>query len=264
MFRPKSLGVPSVVALAAALVFAGCGGDTERAAEAETDAAEVASAEVVVETDTEAAGDDTDTDAEPADPNTDADTEPSDSADADATEPPALPDQKVVGGNVIDRVTSGGNKGSRVCVRNETGEPTGLVVDFSKADTSNGGTLRAIGEDQERCAEGTFFAGNDVIGKIYLPKSGANNYDFSATNPWFGLPSADLKQSSGSARYCIAGEFKEQAGSTFDDGIYAITFERLADSNWKEFKLTIKTTSQPASSGVAKECPVSPQPAVAS
>lgn len=235
--------------LVAVFVVSGCGNETARSAEAEADT-EVVSAEVVVD---DAAADDTAEDAA-------ADT----ADDGKPEEPPSTPDQNLETGGPIDRLTSGGNKGSRICVRNEAGEPNGIVVEFTKADTSNGGTLRAAGDDQERCAEGTFFTGNDVIGKLYLPTFGSKTYEFSATNPWFGLPSANLKQSSVNARYCIAGEFDERTGSTFDDGLYAITLQRLVDSNWKEFKVTIRNSSQPASSGVAKECPVSPQPAVAS
>lgn len=227
-----------------ALLSAGCGGgDAARSAAGED---EMATDEVVVvdEVDADADADDADG-GDGADDDADADTTPSDTENktSESDEP----------NNLLDLVTSGGNRGVRACVRNETGSPTPRIyVQFTKADSGSSGYLYAAGDEQQRCGEGTTLFGADLIGKIYFAAPGAGTYEFDARNYWIDIPEAVLRRTSPKQDInCITHSFREGEKATFDDGKYQITFERLTDSKWKEFRILIRETSQP---GNLKEC----------
>lgn len=227
----RTRGLALVVMLAGAgLVVSACGSDSARsAAEEELDADEV----VVVD------------DAEPGD---------ADDIDSDTADSGGNPTEPAEPENLFELVTSG-HLGTQVCVRNETGEPTGISVNFSKSDSSNSGSLLAAGDEQQRCGEGTVFIGNDVIGKIYFSKEGSATYEFRATNPWAGKPSGGFNQDTSRDNACKAGDFEVGNAVTYDDGLYSITMSRQSDSKWKEFLITIKPTTEPTTDGKAKQCP---------
>jgi major membrane immunogen (membrane-anchored lipoprotein) len=144
-------------------------------------------------------------------------------------------------------------RGTRTCVRNETGSPTPTIyVTFTKADSGTNGFLNAAGGEQERCGEGTDAVADqfDMKVKIYFGKDGAANYEFWAQNPQFGWPQAILQ----SSHQCLSGGFEEGDSATFDDGVYAFTISRKPDTKWKEFLVTIKETSNPSNDGRARAC----------
>jgi hypothetical protein len=144
-------------------------------------------------------------------------------------------------------------RGTRTCVRNETGAPTPTIyVTFTKADSGTSGFLNAAGDEQQRCGEGTDAVADqfDMKVKIYFGKDGAADYEFLAQNPQFGWPQAILE----SSRQCLSGGFEEGDSATFDDGVYAFTISRKPDTKWKEFLVTIKETSKPSSDGKARSC----------
>lgn len=244
-----------------ALLSAGCGGgDAARSAAGED---EMATDEVVVvdEVDADAETDADDADGDGGDADGDGDTTNADgdgggtNADADTT--PSDTENKTSESdepnNLLDLVTSGGNRGVRACVRNETGSPTPRIyVQFTKADSGSSGYLYAAGDEQQRCGEGTTLFGADLIGKIYFAAPGAGTYEFDARNDWISIPEAVLRRTSPKQDInCIDHSFSEGEKATFDDGKYQITFERLTDSKWKEFRILIRETSQP---GNLKEC----------
>ena len=256
----RTRGLALVVVLAGAgLVVSACGGDSARSAAEE----ELAVDEVVVvdeADDTEAVDPDTDLpDAEDSDTDTDStDTETDTASDTDDAGNPTKPAEPE---NLFELATSG-NLGTRVCVRNETGAPTGIAVSFTKSDSASNGTINASGDQQQRCGEGTFFVGNDVEGKIYFSKDGAATYEFVATNPWAGLPSGGFNQDTGKRNGCVGGEFEAGSSGTYDDGFYSITMSRQSDGKWKEFLITIKPSTDPSADGKVKPCPATAKPAI--
>jgi hypothetical protein len=144
-------------------------------------------------------------------------------------------------------------RGTRTCVRNETGSPTPTIyVTFTKADSGASGFLNAAGYEQERCGEGTDAVADqfDMKVKIYFGKDGAADYEFLAQNPQFGWPQAILQ----SSHQCLSGGFEEGDSAVFDDGLYAFTVSRKPDTKWKEFLVTIKETSNPSDDGRARPC----------
>ena len=213
----RRLSVKTLLLVAGAgLVLAGCGSDTARSAAEE----ELPGDEVVVVDE----GDDAMPEPEPADP-----------------AEPAAPN------NLFERVTSGGNKGSRFCVRNEISTPANntFSVQFTKSDTSNGGEL-APGET--RCGEGTFFVGFDVMGEMNFPNDDITTVPFAASNPWAGNPDAYAKFAGSSrpaSNSCNSGFSETRA---LDEGQYTscanldrdVQLWRLNDTAWKEWLLIVK------------------------
>ena len=223
------------------LVVAGCGSDTARSA-AEEEALVTLTNQVEADADAvdDAADDaaDTDTDTDASDPD----------ADDTAPEPePASPAEPAAPNNLFERVTSGGNKGSRFCIRNEISTPANntFSVQFTKSDTSNGGEL-APGDT--RCGEGTFFVGYDVMGEMKFPNDDIKTVPFAASNPWAGKPNA-YAQFAGSSRRasdsCNAGY---RQNSDLDEGQFTtcanlereVQLWRLNDTAWKEWLLIVK------------------------
>ena len=141
--------------------------------------------------------------------------------------------------------TSGGNKGSRLCVTNATGG--NLDVTFEKADTSAGGLITP---GQSACGEGTSFMGNDVAGNIKFFE-GTNPMSFWATNPWAGSPRARLSTNGpGWSTDCSLGDSDATSGENKADRCFVnsqgatlahqMELWRHGDTNWKEFEVIIR------------------------
>ena len=141
--------------------------------------------------------------------------------------------------------TSGGNKGSRLCVTNETGG--NLDVTFEKADTSAGGLITP---GQSACGEGTSFLGNDVAGSIKFFE-GTNPMSFWASNPWAGSPRARLSTNGpGWSTDCSVGDSDATSGENKADRCFVnsqgatlahqMELWRHGDTNWKEFEVIIR------------------------
>ena len=242
----------AAAALVCAIALAGCGSDTARsAAEEELPGDEVVVVDDAADTDATDSGDTyAETDADTA---SDTDASDTDTSDTD-TDTAGNPTEPAKPNNLFELATAS-NLGTRVCVRNETGAPTGVAVSFTKSDSASNGTISAGGDEQQRCGEGTFFVGNDVEGKIYFSKDGAATYRFVANNPWVDLPEGGLSQDTGMTNGCVGGTFKVGNWGTYDDGLYSITMSRQGDDKWKEFLITIKPTSNPSSDGKSRACP---------
>lgn len=260
----RTRGLALVVVLAGAgLVVSACGGDSARsAAEEELDVNEVVVVDEADATDADLPdAEDSDADADSTDTETDSDSSDTETDTASDTDDAGNPTKPAEPENLFELATSG-NLGTRVCVRNETGAPTGIAVSFTKSDSANSGTINAGGDEQQRCGEGTFFVGNDVEGKIYFSKDGAATYEFVATNPWAGLPSGGFSQDTGKRNGCVGGEFDAGSSGTYDDGFYSITMSRQSDGKWKEFLITIKPSTDPSADGKVKPCPATAKPAI--
>lgn len=230
MFLHRVVGAPSIVVVGAGLVLAACGSDSARSAAEE----ELPADDVVV--------------VDASDPDAD-DTDASD-PDADDTAPepePASPAEPAAPDNLFERVTSGGNKGSRFCIRNEISTPTDntFSVQFTKSDTSNGGEL-APGDT--RCGEGTFFVGYDVMGEMKFPNDDIKTVPFAASNPWAGAPIAYaqfLGSSYSPGSSCNSGW--TEGASDLAEGQYTrcgnldreVQLWRLNDTAWKEWLLIV-------------------------
>ena len=141
--------------------------------------------------------------------------------------------------------TSGGNKGSRLCVTNETGG--NFDVTFEKADTSAGGVITP---GQSACGEGTSFMGNDVAGNIKFFE-GTNPMSFWASNPWAGSPRARLSTNGpGWSTDCSVGDSDATSGENKADRCFVnsqgataahqMELWRHGDTNWKEFEVIIR------------------------
>lgn len=137
-----------------------------------------------------------------------------------------------------------GNLGTRICVINSWTDT--INVTYPTKDTSTGeGDLQP---GAQSCAEGTRFNGTDVGGEIMLP-SPALPFEVGATNPWFGAPSAWIKQREGrdpneyawfNTHLCTDKSGMDVGESrSWDNGTERITITRSGDDQWKEFTLTI-------------------------
>ena len=156
------------------------------------------------------------------------------------------------------------NKSTRVCIRHEANLPSGSVdIKFTHADTSDSGWLVPNGERKKRCAEGRERHGDkgggwDVKGTLEFPFFGTYNageYLFMASNPEIGSPTLQVNMTGPVKSYCSIKEgFSVGEKSTFDDALFHYTIERLPDSNWKEFEITIRDSLSPSSDGKVRIC----------
>ena len=160
----------------------------------------------------------------------------------------------------IDREAVG--SGVRVCIVNESTRTVNVV--FTRVDTARG--EGDVTPGFQACGEGTRGTGNQVEGKITLASlprvlvvSGVNFWiGYPAASLWFGWNDQDLGNETG----CVTAKGVEGTKAIYDNGVLRYTVQRLADGQWKEFRVTLAEPVQPSGSLVA--CPDGPFPLSAS
>ena len=136
-------------------------------------------------------------------------------------------------------LTSGGNKGTRVCVSNEL--DAAFEVVFTRADTSDGGQ---ISPGAQRCGEGTRFVGTDVAGEMRFADGRVTTVPFAATNPWVLPPELDVENlGAGLPTSCgIITSSPQLVGKKCNSFEREFELQRLEDTNWKEFLITVRNS----------------------
>ena len=141
--------------------------------------------------------------------------------------------------------------GTNVCIENKSSKS--IPITIRRADTSDGSNPLLPGG--LFCAEGTFTGGQDIVLKLDL---GAGNRAMwiNATNQSLISPRFYLTQetSSGGRRNCIYQGFSEQEEVTTTDAILEYRVERLTDTNWKEFLVTVKDSPRSQVANVQAAC----------
>ena len=137
------------------------------------------------------------------------------------------------------------NLGTRICIVNSWTQSVNVTYGQKDTSTQEGD----IPPGSQSCAEGTRFNGSDVDGVILLPEP-VLPFAFTASNPWFGAPSAYIQQLQGrdpsqdgwyNAYNCTSRSGMDVGEARFwDNGAERITIKRLGDDQWKEFLLTIE------------------------
>lgn len=134
-----------------------------------------------------------------------------------------------------------GNLGTRVCLVNST--TLDATVAFTRKDTAEEG---AFPPGTQLCGEGTFGTGADVMADVTWTIEYGPDDSFvwkttvSATNPWIGEPSVELKEPRLEGRppnSCLSNSFKVNESITGDNNVLQMKVTRLADDQWKEFEV---------------------------
>lgn len=140
--------------------------------------------------------------------------------------------------------------GTNVCIENKSSKS--IPITIRRADTSDGSNPLQPGG--LFCAEGTFTGGQDIVLKLDL---GAGNRAMwiNATNQSLISPRFYLTQETSSGgRNCIYQGFSEQEEVTTTDAILEYRVERLTDTNWKEFLVTVKDSPRSQVANVQAAC----------
>ena len=142
-------------------------------------------------------------------------------------------------------------RATRLCVINSSTRAATLNV--TKRDSQDGGPGLAPG--QRVCAEGWSAVTVDVQALLAVDgDSGA--FEVFADNATIGQPTLSVDRDRG----CIAyNAWSVGASQVFDDGIVRLTGQRLADTDWKEFTLTIADSASPSSDGLPRPCTLTPR-----
>ena len=170
-----------------------------------------------------------------------------------AAEPPVAdePTDAIVG--------SGGNRGTRVCVVNQS--PKEVVVFWRVFDSADSVEETWLDRGGRSCAEGTSGTGDDVrgfLGRRYRDGVHWDNLQIQATNKWFGYPKLWLVQkkprgdaggATAMGARCYDGEgagFSVNETQSYDSGWLTYTVKRENDTAWKEFVITVTDTTRPS------------------
>ena len=141
-------------------------------------------------------------------------------------------------------------KGTNVCIENKSSKS--VPIDVRLSDSRGGSNPLQPGG--LFCAEGTFTGGLDVVMRLDL---GAGNRAMSinATNQSLLNPRFYLIQTTPSGnRNCIYQGFSEQEEVTTADGILEYRVERLPDTEWKEFLVTLRDSPRLPDPNAAAGC----------
>jgi len=137
-----------------------------------------------------------------------------------------------------------GNLGTRVCVINNTS--LNASVTFPRKDTAQEGSIPPGGT---KCAEGTYGVGSDVVGVISWDDSSWKT-EFAASNPWIGSPKAGVyERSPDNTLMCTETSYGVNDSTSGDNGIVRVTMKRVADTDWKQFELTLAPSEKPSADG---------------
>lgn len=143
--------------------------------------------------------------------------------------------------------------GSKVCIENRSSRT--IPVTLKTVDTHTGSN--PIPPQGGLCAEGTFSGGLDLVAGLDL---GPGNLPvwINVTNQSVGYPRLALIQKwgsgSGDLSNCMSQGFAAMETVTTNDGILEYTAVRLPDSEWKEFRLTLRDDPNPSPTGKSRGC----------
>jgi len=140
---------------------------------------------------------------------------------------------------------------TRVCIENLSSvnaTVTFETFDYSFDWRSGQGVLTS---GAKACASGSFFAEEDVQGKIYLPPPSLPMW-FGAKNGLIGYPKLVIRTNKFTGDFC--GIVGQDSLYTWDDGLFTYELERKPDTANKEFVITIRNSAKPSTDGKPRSC----------
>ena len=146
-------------------------------------------------------------------------------------------------------------KDTRVCIINNSAQmPTITFTKFDRHDKDG-----ALAPGERTCVEGYFVSGWDVAADITYPE-GKGNKKIVARNPMVGSAEAYLLE------YLAIDDYRNECaqggptaafpkpGRSWDDGVVQYTWAKPADTEFKEWTLTLVDTQDPTT-GDPRTCP---------
>ena len=140
--------------------------------------------------------------------------------------------------------------GTNVCIENASSKTVPITID--QADTRTGDN--PLGPGGRFCAEGTFSGGQDVVMRLDL---GAGNRAvwINATNLSIGEPRFYLLQEwESDSSNCIYQGFASMEEKVTEDAILQYAVKRLPDTDWKEFRVTLRDSTRPQRQSTRVAC----------
>ena len=140
--------------------------------------------------------------------------------------------------------------GTNVCIENKSTKAVPITI--KKADTRTGDN--PLGPGGRFCAEGTFSGGQDVVLKLDLG-SGNHAMWINATNQSLGEPRFYLLQEwEYDNSNCIYQGFASMEEKVTEDAILQYAVQRMPDTDWKEFRVTLRDSTRPQRQSTRVAC----------